>query len=192
MSLSYGKRGMQLESLIEYTNNIYKKRGMALVDKVPTPWNVHYDKRTGKVIRAFPQKKGTVDFVGISHGRSIAFDAKSTKERTRFPLSNVEQHQVDYLLQHQEQGGISFFIIFFEKHNEAYYMPINKFIGWWKGQFEGGRKSIPYDWFVLNLDKIKSRNGIPLDYLTNCDPLKTVKSKIKRRKRVLRNESNRK
>lgn len=176
--MSYGKRGMALENLIEYSNQVYKNKGMALINKVPTPWNVHYNKRTGKVIRAFPQQKGTVDFVGISHGRAIAFDAKNTKERTRFPLSNVEQHQVDYLLNHQDQGGISFFIICFEKHNEVYYMPINKFIGWWEGQFKGGRKSIPYDWFVLNVDKIYSRNGVPLDFLTNCKPIKTIKGRI--------------
>ena len=166
--MNYGKRGMALENMIEYTNNIYKLKGVALVDKVPTPWNVHYDKRSGRVVRAFPQKKGTVDFVGISNGRSIAFDAKSTKERTRFPLSNVEQHQVEYLLNHQKQGGISFLIIFFEKHNEAYFMPINKFLVWWEGQFTGGRKSIPYDWFKSNVDLIQSKNGVPLDYLTHC------------------------
>lgn len=175
--MSYGKRGMILENMVEYSNQAYKNKGMARVDKVPTPWNVHYNKKTGKVIRAFPQKKGTVDFIGISHGRGIAFDAKNTKERTRFPLDNVEQHQVDYLLNHQDQGGISFFIIFFEKHNEAYFMPIDKFIGWWEEQFKGGRKSIPYDWFTLNVDRIYSRNGVLLDYLTNCEPLQTVKGK---------------
>jgi len=180
--MSYGKRGMALENLVEYSNQVYKNKGMALVDKVPTPWNVSYDKRTGRVFRAFPEKKGTVDFIGISHGRSLAFDAKNTKERTRFPLSNVEQHQVDYLLNHQDQGGISFFIIFFEKHNEAYYTPIDKFIDWWNGQFEGGRKSIPYEWFTLNVDRIKTRNGVPLDYLTNCEPVKTVKGKVIDRK----------
>ena len=174
--MSYGKRGMALENLVEYTNNIYKNKGMALIDKVPTPWSVSYDKRTGRVFRAFPQKKGTVDFVGISHGRSIAFDAKSTKERTRFPLSNVEQHQVDYLINHQDQGGISFFIIFFANHNEAYYVPFQKFLDWWERHYEGGRKSIPYKWFLLNVDKIQTKNGVPLDYLPHCQ-------------RVLRNEA---
>lgn len=166
--MGYGKRGKTLENIIEYSNKVYKNKGKALITKIPTPWNVHYNKKTGRVIRAFPEKKGTVDFTGVSHGRSIAFDAKNTKERTRFPLSNVEQHQVDYLLKHQEQGGISFFVIHFEKHNEAYYVPIDKFMVWWEGQFEGGRKSIPYDWFTFNADLIESKNGIPLDYLANC------------------------
>lgn len=164
----YGKRGMTLENMIEYTNNTYRVKGMALINKVPTPWNVHYNKRTGKVIRAFPQKKGTVDFTGISHGRSIAFEAKSTKERTRFPLQNVEEHQVNYLKMHQDQGGISFFIIYFEKHREAYFLKLNKFLKWWEEQFKGGRKSIPHKWFKFNANLIKSRNGVFLDYLSHC------------------------
>ncbi|MCG5104432.1 Holliday junction resolvase RecU [Oceanobacillus alkalisoli] len=163
--MSHGKRGKTLENIIEYSNKVYKNKGMALVDKVPTPWNVHYNKKTGRVVRAFPEKKGTVDFVGISHGRSIAFDAKSTKIRTSFPLKNVEQHQVDYLINHQDQGGISFFIVYFEKHNEAYYLPIDELKKWWDSQLSGGRKSIPYEWFVLNTDLIKTNNGVPLDYL---------------------------
>lgn len=167
--MSQGKRGMALENMIEYSNKIYKNKGIALIDKVPTPWSVSYNKKNGRVTRAFPQKKGTVDFVGVSHGRSIAFDAKNTKERTRFPLTNVEQHQVDYLTKHQDQGGISFFIIYFEKHREAYLMPIDKFNEWWEGQTRGGRKSIPYDWFVMNVDVIKTERGVPLDYLGTVD-----------------------
>lgn len=166
--MSFGKRGMALENMVELSNKTYKNKGMALIDKVPTPWVVNRNKRTGKVFNAFPQKKGTVDFVGVSHGRSIAFEAKSTKQRTRFDLSNIQQHQVDYLLKHQDQGGISFFIIRFDKYDEVYYLTIDQLIGWWDNQFKGGRKSIPYDWFVENVDLIKSKNGVLLDYLSNC------------------------
>lgn len=166
--MAQGKRGKPLENMVIRTNETYKLKGLALVDKVPTPWNVHYDKRTGKVIRAFPQEKGTVDFIGMSHGRGIAFDAKSTNETTRFPLDNIKQHQVDYLLNHQDQGGISFFIIEFAKHREQYFVPIKEIVPWWDGQFEGGRKSIPYSWFTIYCGKIKPRNGVALDYLEHC------------------------
>lgn len=159
---------MLLENLIEITNQIYRNKGLAVVDKTPTPWNVHFDKKRKRVIRAFPEKKGTVDFIGISQGKGIAFDAKSTKEEKRFDLKNVQPHQVSYLLDFQKQGGISFFIVMFEKYNEIYYLPINKFMYWWEGQFEGGRKSIPYDWFKNNLEQIRAKNGVPLDYLEHC------------------------
>src|SRR5690625_8018006 len=109
--MTQANRGKRLEDLIEYSNTIYKQKGQALIDKVPTPWSVSYDRKTKRVYRAFPQKKGTVDFIGISHGRSIAFDAKNTNIRTSFPLKNVEEHQLNYLINHQDQGGISFIIV---------------------------------------------------------------------------------
>lgn len=166
--MGQGKRGKPLENLIMYTNQVYKNKGVALVDKVPTPWNVHYHKRTKRVVNAFPEKKGTVDFVGISHGKGIAFDAKSTNNRTSFPLRNIEQHQVDYLLQHQDQGGESFFIIRFVKHDKNYFLTIDQLNEWWENAEAGGRKSIPHHWFTLHCDEIKSEKGVPLHYLKYC------------------------
>lgn len=167
-NISYGKRGMILEELIEYTNTLYKNKGLALVDKVPTDWVVHYDKRRRKVINAYPKEKGTVDFVGVSHGRSIAFDTKSTAIKTSFPLNNITQGQIDYLKNHKDQGGISFFIIEFSKQDEHYFLPIEKANEWWENMLRGSRKSIPYEWFLINCDLIQSGHGVPLDYLKQC------------------------
>lgn len=164
--MSQANRGKQLEDLIEHTNRLYKQKGQALIDKVPTPWSVSYDRRTKRVFKAFPQKKGTVDFIGISHGTSIAFDAKSTNIRTSFPLSNIQDHQVEYLKKHQDQGGKSFFVIEFEKLGETFILTFDQLHEWWKQSKNGGRKSIPYSFFNTECDRIKSRNGIPLDYLS--------------------------
>lgn len=167
--MSQGKRGQFLERLIETSNKMYENKGMALIHKVPTPWNVMYDRRTGRVRNAFPERKSTVDFAGISHGRSIAFEAKTTKIRTRFPLDNFEQHQINYLIKHQEQGGVSFSIIFFEKHNEHFFLTADDLHDWWSESKVGGRKSIPYEWFTLNCDMVRSRNGIALDFLEHTN-----------------------
>ncbi|MDE3837911.1 hypothetical protein C0966_00620 [Bacillus methanolicus] len=35
----------------------------------------------------------------------------------------------------------------------------------WDESENGGRKSIPYEWFLLNCELVKSKNGILLDYL---------------------------
>lgn len=175
--MSYANRGMALENMIDHSNQTYLNKKIAQVNKIPTPWSVNYNRQTGKVHRAYPQKKGTVDFIGVSDGVPLAFDAKTTKEKTRFPLSNVEEHQVEYLWNHTMQGGISFFIIYFEHKNEVYYMPIETFVGWWDQQFEGGRKSIPYEWFTNNVERIYSKNGVIVDYLENCQRLNSVKGK---------------
>lgn len=165
--LSQSNRGMALENLIVYTNRVYKNKGVALVDKVPTPWSVNYDRRINKVKNAYPTEKSTVDFVGISKGTGIAFDSKYTKEKTRFPLSNIKKHQVDYLKGFENQGGVAFFIVHFDHYGETFFLPINKLLEWWEQKDKGGRKSIPYKWFALNIDKIKSGYGVPLNYLRN-------------------------
>lgn len=169
--MSQGKRGAALENAIEQTNAIYKRRGWALIDKVPTPWVVHYNKQSKKVQNAFPGKKSTVDFIGISQGRSIAFDTKNTNNKTSFPLSNVEEHQVAYLLNHLDQGGISFFIISFGILGKVFYVPINDFNEWWVSAKDGGRKSIPYEWFNVHCDVIEPGNGVTLDYIKCCNTL---------------------
>lgn len=163
--MGYGKRGKALESLIDYTNRVYRNKGMALVDKVPTPWNVSYNKKTQRVRSAFPERKGMVDYVGVSKGRAIAFDTKNTRTNTSFPLSNVEEHQVRFLMDHQSQGGKSFLLIAFEGLGEHYILNIDQLIEWWEGMKKGERKSIPHQYFMDNCQVVKSGNGVPLDYL---------------------------
>ncbi|MGG3737215.1 Holliday junction resolvase RecU [Aeribacillus pallidus] len=163
MLVSYANRGMSFEHLVEYTNRCYLMKGIAHIEKVPTPWKVI---RQGKrIISAFPEKKGMVDFIGVSHGRMIAFDAKSTRERTRFPLDNIHDHQMRFLRSWLDQGAITFFLVEFAKHQEVFMVPFREIEKWWKAAENGGRKSIPYSWFVENCDLVKSSRGIPLDYL---------------------------
>lgn len=169
--MNYGKRGMVLEKQIEYSNQSYKNKGWGLIDKVPTPWNVQYNKRTRQSM-AFPKEKGTVDFIGVSHGRAIAFDAKSTNNRTSFPLKNIGSHQLDYLRNFELQGGISFIIVDFAKLQETYFLKTSDLYAWWIQMEGGGRKSIPQSWFYLNCEQIHSGNGIALDYLKYCRTVK--------------------
>ena len=167
--MGQGKRGYALENAIEYTNNIYKNKGWALVHKVPTPWKVMYNKRTGQVYKAYPQEKSTVDFEGMSHGRGLAFDAKSTKNKSSFPLNNIKEHQIEFLKDYRDQGGIAFFIVHFEKHQETYFLYVTQLVDWWENMKYGGRKSIPLNWFKLNCDLIKAEKGVPLHYLAHCN-----------------------
>lgn len=159
--MSFANRGKAFEKLVEFTNQQYKLKGWGLIDQVPTPTkNIR-----GKIIY---EKKSTVDFYGIAHGRAIAFDAKSTKETTRFPLDNVKPHQVGYLKKFQEQGGVSFFLVHFEKLKETYYMDLDTFLRYWKESESGGKKSIPHQAFVLWGQLVKSEKGVALHYLKYC------------------------
>lgn len=97
MKISQANRGRSFEQLIEHSNKQYQTKGKALIQKVPTPWKVI--RRGKQIVSAHPAEKSTVDFVGVADGKAIAFDAKSTRELTRFPLSNIEVHQMVFLPQ---------------------------------------------------------------------------------------------
>ena len=75
--LSRANRGRSFEELIDHANEWYNKRGIAAIQKIPTEWVVI---RSGaQIVRAFPKRKSTVDYIGLYYNRPIAFDAKSTQ-----------------------------------------------------------------------------------------------------------------
>jgi recombination protein U len=162
MNRSHANRGMGLETLIEYANAQYASKGIALIQKVSTPWKVI---RKGKqIVSAFPEKKSTVDFTGVYKGSAIAFDAKETDLKTRFPLANVEQHQIDFMRKWEANGGTAFLIINFKAHNEIYLLPFAYIDGL---NATGAKGSIPYKDFkqMRNVHEITQHDGIVLDYL---------------------------
>lgn len=158
-------RGKALERLIDLTNRAYKNRNVAVVDKVPTPWTVRYNRQRSRVINAWPEKPSTVDFIGAAQGRPIAFEAKSTRERTRFPLDMIQPHQIDYLRRFHETGGVAFLIVSFEKLDEIYYVPILSLEKYIEAAEDGGRKSIPIGDFRTNFPRIRSKDGYAVHYL---------------------------
>ncbi|MCO7127786.1 Holliday junction resolvase RecU [Sporolactobacillus shoreicorticis] len=137
---------------------------MAVVQKVATPL-----KKTKN--SAFYSEKSTVDFIGCLNGRGLAFDAKETK-RPSLPLANVHEHQTRYLMRYRDCGGHAFLLVRFIKQNETFILPIKEFKKFVDAVPNGGRKSIPYGWFVENCVTVWSRNGIVLDYLL---PIRTGK-----------------
>lgn len=162
-SRSHANRGAGLENLIDLTNKQYRNQGVALIDKVPNAWTVQ---RAGKrIVSAFPERKTGVDYVGVSHGKAIALEAKSTTNRTSFPLSMIQDHQIEFLRQFEEQGGKSFIIIEFSKLDEIYLAPFSFVNAWVKKAAEGGRKSIPYMEMISHCDQVKSEKGYVLHYL---------------------------
>lgn len=163
-------RGMQLEHEIESSNRAYMLKGIAVIQKVATPFKPLRDKQ-GNFSRLIPAEKSTVDFIGCLNGRALAFDAKETK-RPSLPLANVHEHQTHYLLRYRDCGGHAFLLVRFVKERETFILPIKEFKKWVDSVPNGGRKSIPYTWFCENCETVRSKNGIMLDYLL---PLRTKK-----------------
>lgn len=161
--ISHANRGSGFEELIDYANEQYAQKGWAQVQKVATPWQVI--RRGKQIVTAFPTKKSTVDYIGVANGKAIAFDAKSTRERTRFPLSNIPSHQIEFLKDWQDQGGKAFFLIEFVKHQEVYFIEIEEMLPYWDRASNGGRKSISYRDFEVHLPLVEQGRGVALDYL---------------------------
>lgn len=102
---SRGLRGSTLEDMINHSNEVYRERKLALIQKVPTPITpIAIDKETRHITLAYFDQKSTVDYIGAVQGIPVCFDAKECAAAT-FPLQNVHAHQVRFMKEFEEQGG---------------------------------------------------------------------------------------
>lgn len=159
MKGSFANRGMGLESLIEYANAQYASKGIANIQKISTPWQIV--RQGKKIVNAFPTGPSTVDYMGEYKGAAICFEAKETGNKTSFPLSNFEQHQIEFIRRWQ---GISFAIVHFSFYNRTFFIYRLELLRAWDNQ-KTGRKSIPYTWITQYAKEVTQGNGIVLDYL---------------------------
>ena len=159
-----GLRGSTLEKLINRTNEVYLEKGLALIQKIPTPITpIKIDKDSRHITLAYFEQKSTVDYIGAVQGIPVCFDAKECTVDT-FALQNIHPHQVEFMKQFERQGGVSFLILFFSTRNELFYLPYKDMIRFWERAEKGGRKSFRYE--ELDQDYyIQPKNGILVPYL---------------------------
>lgn len=173
-----GLRGSMLEDLITQTNDLYRDKGLALVQKVPTPITpIRIDQNTRTITQAYFEQKSTVDFIGAVQGIPVCFDAKETSLKS-LPFSNIHLHQIKFMEDFTKQGGEAFFIINFKEYDEMYLLPFETFNKCWKEVENGGRKSIPYADFCKDL-QIYSEAGAFVHYLKALQTYLASKSKKK-------------
>ena len=159
-----GLRGSTLEELINRTNEVYLEKGLALIQKVPTPITpIQIDKDSRHITLAYFEQKSTVDYIGAVQGIPVCFDAKECTSDT-FALQNIHEHQVEFMTQFEKQGGISFLILFYTVRNELFYLPYQDMMCFWNRAQEGGRKSFRYEELDQNY-YIQPKNGILVPYL---------------------------
>lgn len=145
--IDFANRGMSFEAEINQTNQYYLDRNIAVIHKKPTPVQivkVDYPKRSAAVIKeAYFKEASTTDYNGIYNGCYIDFEAKETKNKTSFPLSNFHEHQIIHMENCLNQKGIVFVLLFFSSNKEYFLVPSQLVISYWKNQSQNGRKSIP-------------------------------------------------
>lgn len=161
---SRGLRGSTLEELINRTNQQYREKGLALIQKVPTPITpIKIDKNSRHITLAYFEQKSTVDYIGAVQGIPVCFDAKECQEDA-FPLANIHEHQVGFMREFERQDGVAFLIIFYARRNEFYYMPLRELIRFWERGKNGGLKRFKYQ----ELDRenfLPHHTGVLVPYL---------------------------
>lgn len=159
-----GLRGSTLEELINRTNESYREKGLALIQKIPTPITpISIDKESRHITLAYFDQKSTVDYIGAVQGIPVCFDAKECASNT-FPLQNIHPHQIAFMEEFEGQGGIAFIILSYTQKNEIYYLAFDQMKEFWNRMEKGGRKSFTYE----EVDKtwqIRSNRDIFVHYL---------------------------
>ena len=169
-NISYKNRGMTLENDLNQTNEYYRSIDKAYIYKKPTPIQVakvDYPSRDKTVIKeAFFAVPSTTDYNGIYKGKYIDFEAKETKNKNSFPLSNIHSHQIEHIKNIYNHNGIVFLIIRFTTINETYLLLGKDFIDFINNN---PRKSIPLSFFNKKAYLIKDNYNPRVDYLKVID-----------------------
>lgn len=161
---SRGLRGSGLEDLINRTNESYREKGLALIQKVPTPITpIKIDKEHRHITLAYFDQKSTVDYIGAVQGIPVCFDAKECHTDT-FPLANIHEHQVQFMEDFEKQEGLAFLIIHYTARDVLYYLNFYQMKKFWDRAKAGGRKSFRFE--ELDMDYIlHPEHGIFVPYL---------------------------
>ena len=101
---SRGLRGSTLEDMINMSNESYREKGLALIQKIPTPITpVRIDQQTRHITLAYFDQQSTVDYIGAVQGIPVCFDAKECATDT-FPMMNIHEHQVKFMKDFEKQA----------------------------------------------------------------------------------------
>lgn len=130
--ISHQNRGMTLENELNISNEYYREIDKAYIYKKPTPikiTKVDYPSRDKTIIKeAFFTVPSTTDYNGLYKGKYIDFEAKETKSKTSFALSNIHPHQIKHLKNICKHQGIAFLIVRFTSLNETYLLTAQELI----------------------------------------------------------------
>ncbi|MCR4740800.1 MAG: Holliday junction resolvase RecU [Lachnospiraceae bacterium] len=161
---SRGLRGSTLEDLINRTNEKYRENSLCLIQKIPTPITpIKMDKGSSHITLAYFDQKSTVDYIGAVQGIPVCFDAKECAADT-FALSNIHEHQVEFMREFERQKGIAFFLIYYSHRDYFYYLRFNKLLEFWNRMLEGGRKSFRFEEIEPEYE-IVPKKGLLVPYL---------------------------
>lgn len=159
-----GLRGSSFEELINLTNNVYKEKNLAIIQKIPTPITpIKINQENKTISLAYFNEKSTVDYIGVVQGIAVCFDAKETS-KDFLPLKNIHKHQLDFMENFEKQNGIAFILVYFKNKEKYFYLPYKILKNFFEQSEKGGRKSIPLGAFPKEYE-IKQKSNFYVHYL---------------------------
>ena len=169
---SHKNRGMTLESEINSSNEYYREINKAYIYKKPTPLKivkVDYPSRNKAVVKeAYFTVPSTTDYNGLYKGKYIDFEAKETKSKTAFSLTNIHKHQIKQLSDIYNHGGIAFLSVRFTSLKETCLLLEKNFKEFLSNE---ERKSVPLEFFKKKAYLLKDGYRPRIDYLKVVDEL---------------------
>lgn len=150
--------------MINHTNEYYRQKNLALVQKIPTPITpIKIDEDSSQITLAYFEKDSTVDYIGVVQGVPVCFDAKECATDT-FTMRNIHEHQIRFMEDFERQNGVSFLIIMFSGRNELYYMRFEELKGYLERVQNGHANNFKYNELDPNFF-IRAKGGALVHYL---------------------------
>ncbi len=167
-------RGMDLENLINQSNQFYIDNDIAYIYKKPTPIKVNkvsqvkqFGVSSHRITDAYFSEKSTTDYNGLYKGYYIDFEAKQTKYKSFNLVSNLHEHQRVHLTNVMRHGGLAFLFVYFYQCDKIYiidYSYINDFIA-------SGKSQIPLAYFEENGYELNLGYNPALNYIEYIDSI---------------------
>lgn len=170
-NINYKNRGMNLEEDLNITNRYYKDQGIAYIYKKPTPIKVvkaSFENGNRVIKEAYYSEPSTTDYNGIYKGNYIDYEAKETKNKNNFPLSNIHKHQIDHIRNIVKEKGICFLIIRFTSLNKTYLLKGTDLLDFID---TNQKSSIPISYIEEKGSIVKEKYLKRVDYLEVVDKL---------------------
>ena len=147
---------------LDYSQVRFQENG---IQKVPTPITpIKIDKESRHITLAYFEKKSTVDYIGAVQGIPVCFDAKECKTDS-FPLANIHEHQVTFMKDFEQQGGISFLLLYFTARDEYYYLRYETMKTFWDRGQNGGKKHFSYTELETSFFLPRTGSSVLVPYL---------------------------
>lgn len=158
-SKSHQNRGLRWEQVVNDKLNEYRKKGLCFIQKIPTEFTIIRG-IGGKITSAFPKKQTeSVDFLGAKEFLPVALELKETQNKTSFPLSNIEPHQIKFFNNWCNKQGVGFYFVRFSTLERMFLIKasiLNNEIAIREAKEiqERGDKSLTLEWFEQNAIEI--------------------------------------